>query len=153
METDVKKSKYSISWLLIYPICFLLIGGLLFFSLSFLGRKIRPMVSPPRPVFIKILPGDIFPLVDHDAIITNAATITDIMGALRSAKKCSPNHPQVRWECYLVIPEASGESRYLVNNTTRQGTIFYSEMPLEITVAFQSDTLGGTIEKAAAAAP
>jgi hypothetical protein len=70
--------------------------------------------------YIRINPAPYFSLVDHEVVITNTATIEDIMAAIRSSKAYSPNHPTTHWECWLEIVDESGQSYVDVVDTDGQ---------------------------------
>jgi hypothetical protein len=117
-----------------------------------IGRATHRTRPGSTPAFIQILPGDYFSLVKSPIAVANPATVKDIITALATAKSYSPNHPQTRWQCYMIISDASGNSYYCVNDTTGQGVILYKETSMSgfIFSTRRSDTLEGVLEKAAA---
>ena len=100
---------------------------------------------------IRIDPGNNFPLVDHEVVITNSATIQQVMTAIRSAPKYFPNHPTTRWSCSLTVSSSSGTSyatviesygqETLLQCTSKNGFIFDT---------LQSKTLGRILEQTVA---
>jgi hypothetical protein len=75
---------------------------------------------------IRISPEEPFSLVTRDIVITNQASIEEIMTAIRLAKPCFFNHPATRWECFLVISNSTGESSVDVSDVPGQGTMVYT---------------------------
>lgn len=125
-------------------------GGRYIQSVSFRLYK-SPISSVNR---IRICPGPYFSLVEHEVDITNTTTISTILKAIRAATPYSSQHIDVRWYCFLVISNSTGESYLSVLDTEGpfpQGTI------LDCTTAFnngliydelRSDSLAGILEKA-----
>jgi hypothetical protein len=100
---------------------------------------------------IRICPASYFSLVEHEVDITNTTTISAIVKAIRAATPYSPQHPNVRWSCYLVISSSSGECYLDVDDT--EGLQFTI---LDCTTSFnsgliydtlRSDSLAGILEK------
>ena len=131
--------------------------GLLFFGLLwvFAGRYIpshraqlfRNPVSAIQS--IEIRPGDNASLVANYVVVSNSATIHEIMTAIRSANSYSPNHPVTRWDCLLVITSSSGADYVDVNESVGQGTILYCKTSSNgmIFDTLQSKTLGNILER------
>ena len=132
----------------------LVLIGLLLAVLADFGFNRRPfgqktLASGPVPVCITILPGDYFSLVDHRVIVANPIQMKDIIASINSATRYFPKHPQVAWQCSMIISYSSGNSYYWVTKTTGQGTIIYCEASLRgfIIETLRSDTLGSVLEK------
>jgi hypothetical protein len=100
---------------------------------------------------IRIDPGNNFPLVDHEVVITNSAMIQQVMSAIRAAPKYFPNHPSTRWSCGLAISSLSGTSYVDVSESYGQGTILYCATSSGLYFdTLQSSTLGQILEQATA---
>jgi hypothetical protein len=102
---------------------------------------------------IQVDPVQFRSLVDHREVITNEATINDIMLAFRSAKAYSPSHPVPRWGCNLVISDHDGKSYVELINilaSSPQGTIVFCKTSERgfIYDTFKSETVGDILEKA-----
>jgi hypothetical protein len=100
---------------------------------------------------IKIEPYEYLSLVNHEVVITDATTISNIMTAIRLAVPYSPNHPSTDWQCRLVVSDASGDSYVSALKTRIQGTIIYCESSSKggwIYDTLQSDSLGDILKSA-----
>ena len=93
--------------------------------------------------YIRVDPARYFSLVDGAIIITNAATIYNIMAAIQSAKPYFPRHPDARWQCFLVISNAQGVCSFKIRDTSNQGTILYT-----VEQTRRSDIIGDVLENA-----
>jgi hypothetical protein len=56
---------------------------------------------------------------------TDAATINEIMSALRTAQKYKPQHPSTKWSCTMIISDARGSSYVRILVTPTNATILY----------------------------
>jgi hypothetical protein len=135
----------SISWgrLISAGILFflLLFGFLWLFWLRFIPAENARIYNDPISGIrsIQICPGGVFPLVSNNVIVTDTASIREIMTAIRSAQPYFANHPATRWGCVLVISNSSGAGRLYILNTLGQGTIFGGHL--------RNDKLGSILEK------
>ena len=125
----------------------------------FIGRQIPHQrarlfeQSIPAIQRIQVDPVSFRSLVDRREVITNEATINDIMLAFRSAKAYSPRHPVPRWGCNLVISNRDGDSYVELVNvlaSSPRGTIVFCKTSERGFVydTFKSDTIGDILEKA-----
>jgi hypothetical protein len=136
-----------------FPVGLLLAAILwLFIGRSIPSQKARLFDIPIYDIrSIQINPGPFFSLVNDRSEITNETEIKDIMASIRSSEEYSPIHPSTRWQCIIVIANASGDSYIEVINTPTQGAILYCKTSQQgfIYRTLRSDTLGAILETAA----
>jgi hypothetical protein len=135
------------------PSVLLLLGLVWLFAGRYVPSHRTRLYQEPisRIQSIRISPGQNFPLVHQDIVLTDAHTLQEIMAALRSAKAYFPNHPATRWSCILIVSNASGESYVDVTESLGQGTILYCTTSPNGGLIFdtlQSTTMGHILEKA-----
>jgi len=141
------------AWIVAVLFTFALAGGLEWiFGTTYAERHRERLYQEPisRIQSIRICPGNNFPLVDHEVVITNTAMIQEIMAAIRSAKTYFPNHPATRWSCVLAISSASGTSDILVIESLGQNTLLYCPTSPIVYDTLQSTALGQILERATA---
>ena len=134
------------------PCALVLLGLVWIFAARYVpSHRVRLYQDPISSIqSIGISPGNNFPLVNHEVVITNYPTIQQIMTAIRSAQKYSPNHPAIRWSCALAISSLSGTSYVAVNETVGQGTILDCATSPHglIFDTLQSSSMGHILEQA-----
>ena len=141
-------SRPPIYWGRVIPtgiLCFLLLFGVLWlFWLRFVPAEYARIYTDPISSVrcIQVFPDGPFPLINHNVVITNEASIQEIMTAIRSAQQpCFVNHPVTRWACTLVISNSSGVASIYVLNSRSQGTLLGG-------LRLRNDKLAGILEKA-----
>ena len=109
-------NRRPISWIRVVTVGLASALVLLYFVWSLGGQYILKLharlYQAPIPGIqtIRMSPTEHFSLIAHDVIITNVSSIQGIMTSIRSAVPYSPNHPTIRWSCYLTVLSSSGTS-------------------------------------------
>ena len=149
-------NRRPIPWIRVMVIALTSTLVLLYLAWSFGGQyvgklHVRLYQDPISSIqSIRISPGDNFPLVSHDIVITNVSTIQAIMTNIRAAEPYFPNHPTTRWSCYLTILSSSGTSYVRVIESYGQDTILFCSTSQSgfIYDTLQSKTMGHILEQA-----
>jgi hypothetical protein len=150
-------NKNPIRWISVMaiaiPSALLLLGVVWLFAGRYVpSHRVRLYQDPISSIHsIRISPGDNFPLVNHDIVITNVSTIQAIMTNIRSAEPYFPNHPTTQWSCYLTVLSSSGMSYVTAIESYGQGTILFCTTSQSgfIYDTLQSKTIGHILEQAA----
>jgi hypothetical protein len=104
-------------------------------------------ISDVQSIQIRPMDDGYKQLIDHEMTITNRSSIQEIMAAIRNAKPYEANHPQTRWQCFLVISNTSGVS------SIRAAKVFTFKEPQGVTEidpmcdSLSNNALGDILEK------
>ncbi|MEQ1907005.1 MAG: hypothetical protein ABL888_22665 [Pirellulaceae bacterium] len=125
-----KGNKFSLLWIpFIFgtAYCFTtgLLGGWSLYSMHSKVWFVRNLANE-RVVTIKVLPGTISGkknLFDKEVKVDNPNSIAAISRALREGTAWSPNHPEIEWQCRILIEGPNENAEVSVESTSNNGTL------------------------------